>query len=87
MACLLKHEILRTIIGCMVLAEMLSVIIQGGYFKLTKRFQGEGRRLFRMAPLHHHFVLSGWPESRVVVRFWILGILMALLSLTTFKVL
>ena len=87
LAVLLKQEILLTIIGGMFLAEMLSVVIQVVYFKFTKRFQGEGRRLFRMAPLHHHFELSGWPESRVVVRFWILGILMALLSLTTFKVL
>jgi phospho-N-acetylmuramoyl-pentapeptide-transferase len=87
LAVLLKQEILLTIIGGMFVAEMLSVIIQVGYFKLTKRFGGEGRRLFRMAPLHHHFELCGWPESRVVVRFWILGILMALLSLTTFKVL
>jgi phospho-N-acetylmuramoyl-pentapeptide-transferase len=87
LAVLLKQEILLTIIGGMFVAEMLSVIIQVGYFKITKRFKGEGRRLFRMAPLHHHFELSGWPESRVVVRFWILGILMALLSLSTFKVL
>ncbi len=83
----LKQEILLCIIGGMFVAEVASVIIQVGTYKYTKRFKGEGRRVFRMAPLHHHFELSGWPESKVVIRFWILGILMALISLTTFKVL
>lgn len=87
MAVILKQEILLVIIGGMFVAEVLSVVIQVGYFKFTKRYQGQGRRVFRMAPLHHHFELLGWPESRVVVRFWILGILMAMLSLTSFKVL
>ncbi len=86
MAVILKQEILLSIIGGIFVAEALSVILQVIWFKITKRLSGEGRRLFKMAPLHHHFELSGWPESRVVVRFWILGILMALLSLTTFKV-
>lgn len=83
----LKQEILLLIIGGMFVVEVASVIIQVGTYKYTKRFKGEGRRVFRMAPLHHHFELSGWPESKVVIRFWILGILMALISLTTFKVL
>lgn len=87
MAVILKQEILLIIIGGMFVAEALSVILQVGTYKFTKRFKGEGKRLFRMAPLHHHFELSGWPESRVVVRFWILGILLAMVSLTTFKVL
>ena len=87
MAVILKQEILLVIIGGMFVAEVLSVVIQVGYFKFTKRYRGQGRRVFRMAPLHHHFELLGWPESRVVVRFWILGILMAMLSLTSFKVL
>ena len=86
MAVVLKQEILLAIVGGIFVAEALSVILQVSWFKLTKRLSGEGRRLFKMAPLHHHFELSGWPENRVVVRFWILGILMALLSLTTFKV-
>jgi phospho-N-acetylmuramoyl-pentapeptide-transferase len=60
--------------------EGMSVVIQVASFKLT------GRRVFRMAPLHHHFELSGWPESRVVTRFWILGILFALLGLSTLKI-
>ncbi len=87
MAVILKQEILLVLIGGIFVAEVLSVVIQVGYFKLSKRITGEGRRMFRMAPLHHHFELCGWPESRVVIRFWIMGILLALLSLSTFKVL
>lgn len=87
MAVILKQEILLIIIGGMFVAEALSVIIQMGYYKLSKRITGEGKRVFRMAPLHHHFELRGWPESRVVIRFWIMGILLALLSLSSFKVL
>jgi phospho-N-acetylmuramoyl-pentapeptide-transferase len=86
MAVILKQEILLGIIGGIFVAEALSVIIQVSYFKLSKRLTGTGKRIFRMAPLHHHFELRGWPESRVVIR-WIMGILMALLSLSTFKVL
>ncbi len=86
MAVILKQEILLIIIGGMFVVETLSVIAQVGWFKYTRRRTGEGKRLFRMAPLHHHFELSGWPENRVVVRFWILGILLALLSLSSFKV-
>ncbi|MFB0515961.1 MAG: phospho-N-acetylmuramoyl-pentapeptide-transferase [Candidatus Neomarinimicrobiota bacterium] len=87
MAVILKQEILLTIIGGIFVAEALSVIIQISYFKLSRRLTGEGKRVFRMAPLHHHFELRGWPESRVVIRFWIMGILLALLSLSSFKVL
>ena len=87
MAVILKQEILLALIGGIFVAEVLSVVIQVGYYKLSKRITGEGQRVFRMAPLHHHFELSGWPESRVVIRFWIMGILLALLSLSTFKVL
>ena len=67
-------------------SESLSVIIQVGYFKYTKHKYGEGRKFFKMAPLHHHFELSGWHENHVVIRFWIIGIMCALLSLTTFKI-
>ena len=74
-----KHEIVLGIIGGLFVLETASVIIQVLSFKLT------GKRVFRMAPLHHHFELSGWDENHVVVRFWIIGILLALLSLTTFK--
>ena len=86
LAVLVKKELLLLIIGGIFVAETLSVIIQRLYFKYYKRRTGTGKRVFRMAPLHHHFELLGWPESRVVARFWIVGILLALLSLSTFKI-
>ena len=84
-AVLIKKELLLVIIGGVFIYEVISVIIQTTYFKYSRKKYGEGRRVFRMAPLHHHFELQGWHESKVVVRFWIIGILLALLSLTTFK--
>ncbi len=84
-AILLKKEFLLLLIGGIFIAEVVSVIIQTTWFKYTKKRYGEGRRVFRMAPFHHHFELKGWPETKVVVRFWIIGILLALLSLSTFK--
>ena len=86
LAVLLKKEILLFMIGGVFVAESLSVILQVYYFRYTKKKNGEGIRIFRMAPLHHHFELIGWPENHVVVRFWIIGILLALISLTTFKI-
>ena len=86
LAVLLKKEILLIIIGGVFVIESLSVIIQIIYFKITKNKFGKGKRFFKMAPLHHHFELSGWNENHVVVRFWIIGIILALLSLTTFKI-
>jgi len=85
-AILVKKEIFLILIGGVFVAETLSVIIQTSYFKYTRRKYGEGRRVFKMAPLHHHFELKGWPETKVVVRFWIVGVVLALLSLATFKV-
>lgn len=85
-AVLIKKEILLVLVGGVFVAETLSVIIQTGYFKYTRKKYGEGRRVFRMAPLHHHFELKGWAEPKVVARFWIIGVLLALLTLTTFKV-
>ena len=85
LAILLKKEILLIIVGGVFVIESLSVILQVLYFKYTKRKYGVGKKIFRMAPLHHHFELSGWVENHVVVRFWIIGILLALFSLTTFK--
>jgi phospho-N-acetylmuramoyl-pentapeptide-transferase len=82
----LKKEFLLLIIGGVFVWEAVSVILQVGYFRWTKKTTGEGKRLFLMAPIHHHFELKGWPESRVVIRFWIIGILLALFSLTTFKI-
>ena len=86
MAVLLKKEILLILIGGVFVAESFSVILQIYYFKYTKKKYGKGRRILRMAPLHHHFELAGWPENHVVVRFWIMGILLALISLSTFKI-
>ncbi len=86
LAVLIKKEILLMLIGGVFVAEAVSVILQTSYFKYTRKKYGEGRRLFRMAPLHHHFELKGWHEAKVVTRFWIIGILLALLSLTTFKI-
>lgn len=85
-AVLIKKEIFLILIGGIFVAETLSVIIQTSYFKYTRKRYGQGRRVFKMAPLHHHFELKGWPETKVVVRFWIVGILLAMLTLTTFKV-
>jgi len=86
LAILLKKEILLIIIGGVFVGETISVMIQVLYFKYTRRKTGEGKKFFKMAPLHHHYELSGWPENVVVIRFWIIGILLALMSLTTFKI-
>jgi phospho-N-acetylmuramoyl-pentapeptide-transferase len=75
-----KHEIVLAIIGGLFVMEALSVIIQVGYFKWTK-----GKRIFLMAPLHHHFEKKGWSEPTIVIRFWIIAIIMALLGLSTLK--
>ncbi len=80
MALIIKKEILLVIIGGVFVIEALSVIIQVVYYKLTKK------RVFKMAPIHHHFELMGWAESKVVIRFWILGGLFAILSLSTIKI-
>ena len=86
LAVILKKEIWLLIIGGIFVAESISVMLQVGYFKYTKKKFGEGKRFFKMAPIHHHFELKGWDENHVVVRFWILGILLAIISLTTFKI-
>jgi phospho-N-acetylmuramoyl-pentapeptide-transferase len=80
MAVMTKQEFVLLLVGGIFVVETLSVIFQVGYFKLTG-----GRRIFRMAPLHHHFELKGWPESKVTVRFWIIAIVLALLSFSTLK--
>ena len=86
LAVLLKKELLLFIIGGVFVWEAITVIIQVSYFRLTKMSTGEGKRFFKMAPIHHHYELSEWPETKIVIRFWIIGLLLALLSLTTFKV-
>jgi len=73
------------IVGGVFVWEAVSVILQVGYFKATRRFYGEGRRLFLMAPIHHHFQKRGWPETKVVLRFWVLSLIFALAGLGTLK--
>ena len=80
-----KHEFALVVIGGVFVLELLSVVMQVGWFKLTRKLTGEGKRIFKMAPLHHHFQKGGWPETRVVVRFWILSVLFALAGLATLK--
>jgi phospho-N-acetylmuramoyl-pentapeptide-transferase len=79
-AVITKQEILLMVVGGLFVIEALSVIFQVGFFKMTK-----GRRIFRMAPLHHHFELKGWAEPKVIVRFWIIAIALALISMSTLK--
>ncbi len=86
MAILLKTEFLLVIVGGVFVMEGLSVILQTGYFKYTARRYGAGRRVFLMAPIHHHFEKLGWAESKIVVRFWILGILFAMIGFSTLKI-
>ncbi len=79
-AILIKQEFLLFAVAGVFILEALSVMLQVSYFKLSG-----GKRIFRMAPLHHHFELAGWPEEKVVIRFWIIGIIFAMFSLTTLK--
>jgi phospho-N-acetylmuramoyl-pentapeptide-transferase len=79
-AVITKHELVLLIAGAIFAVETLSVILQVGYFKWTG-----GKRIFRMAPLHHHFEQGGWHEEQVIVRFWIIQILLSLFALATLK--
>ncbi|MFZ9760776.1 MAG: phospho-N-acetylmuramoyl-pentapeptide-transferase [Candidatus Kapaibacteriota bacterium] len=83
---LIKKEFLLPILGGIFFAETVSVILQVMYFKYTKKKYGEGRRLFKMSPMHHHFERSGLHESKIVTRFYIIGILLAIITMATFKV-
>lgn len=85
LAVLIKKELLIPILGGVFFMETVSVIIQRGYFKYTKKKYGEGRRVFKMAPIHHHFEELGWPEPKIVTRFYIIAILLAIISLASFK--
>jgi phospho-N-acetylmuramoyl-pentapeptide-transferase len=76
---IIRHEIVFFIMGGIFVLETVSVILQVASFKLT------GRRIFRMAPIHHHFELKGWPEPRVIVRFWIITVMLVLFGLATLK--
>ena len=84
-AVIVRQEIVLAMMGGVFVAEALSVMLQVMYSKYTRRKYGEGRRLFRMAPLHHHFEKQGWKETQVVVRFWIITMLLCLLGLSTLK--
>jgi len=84
-AVIIRQEIVLVIMGGVFVAETLSVMLQVSYFKYTKKKFGEGRRILRMAPLHHHFEQTGWKETQVVVRFWIITIMLVLIGLSSLK--
>ena len=84
-AVIVRQEIVLAIMGGIFVVEALSVMLQVTWFKYTKKKYGQGRRLFQMAPLHHHFEKKGWKETQVVVRFWIITMLLCLVGLSTLK--
>jgi len=84
-AVIVRQEVVLAIMGGIFVVEALSVMLQVSYFKYTKRRYGEGRRILKMAPLHHHFEKSGWTETQVTVRFWIVTMLLCLVGLSTLK--
>ena len=79
LAVVTKHELILVVVGGVFVAETISVALQVTSYKLT------GNRIFKMAPLHHHFEQIGWPESKVIVRFWIVGMILALMSIGSLK--
>jgi phospho-N-acetylmuramoyl-pentapeptide-transferase len=79
LAVVTKHELILIIVGGIFVMETVSVVLQVASYKLT------GKRIFKMAPIHHHFEQIGWPESKVIVRFWIVGIILALVSISSLK--
>ncbi|MFS4456497.1 phospho-N-acetylmuramoyl-pentapeptide-transferase [Maribacter sp. 2304DJ31-5] len=85
-AIIIRKELLIPILCGIFFAESISVILQVGYFKYSKKKYGEGKRIFRMAPLHHHYQKKGYHESKIVTRFWIVGILLAIITIVTLKV-
>ncbi|MDR2165060.1 MAG: phospho-N-acetylmuramoyl-pentapeptide-transferase [Zoogloeaceae bacterium] len=85
-AVIVRQEIVLFIMGGLFVAETLSVMVQVGWFKYTRKKYGEGRRILRMAPLHHHFEQVGWKETHVVVRFWIITIILVLVGLASLKI-
>jgi phospho-N-acetylmuramoyl-pentapeptide-transferase len=85
-AIIIRKELLIPILCGIFFAESLSVMLQVGYFKYTRRKSGEGQRIFLMAPLHHHYQKKGYHESKIVTRFWIIGILLAILTIVTLKI-
>jgi phospho-N-acetylmuramoyl-pentapeptide-transferase len=85
LALILRKELLIPVLCGIFLIENLSVMLQVSYFKYTKKKYGEGRRIFKMSPLHHHYQKIGYHESKIVNRFWIIGIMLAILTLVTLK--
>ena len=85
-ALIVRKELLIPLLCGIFFAESISVMLQVGYFKYTRRTQGEGKRIFLMAPLHHHYQKKGYHESKIVTRFWIIGILLAVVTIVTLKV-
>jgi phospho-N-acetylmuramoyl-pentapeptide-transferase len=86
LAIAVRKELLIPVLAGIFVAENLSVILQVGYFKYTKKKFGQGRRIFKMAPLHHHYQKSGYHESKIVTRFWIVGIMLAVITIVTLKI-
>src|SRR4051794_30948155 len=84
-AIVIRHEFTLVLVGGVFVAEAVSVVIQRYYFKATRRIYGEGRRFFLMAPIHHHFQRKGWTETQVVVRFWLIGAMLAAMAIATVK--
>ena len=84
-AVITRQEIVLGIMGGVFVVEALSVMVQVIWFKYTRKRYGDGRRIFKMAPLHHHFEKSGWKETQVVVRFWIITMLLCLIGLASLK--
>ena len=82
---MIRKELLIPILCGIFLVENVSVILQVGYFKYTKKRYGEGRRIFKMSPLHHHYQKSGYSEPKIVTRFWIIGIILAVVTIVTLK--
>ncbi|MFM9051225.1 MAG: phospho-N-acetylmuramoyl-pentapeptide-transferase, partial [Bacteroidota bacterium] len=81
----IRKELLIPILCGIFLVENLSVVMQVSYFKYTRKKYGEGRRIFKMSPLHHHYQKSGYHEAKIVSRFWIVGIMLAIVSIITLK--
>jgi len=84
-AFMVQQPLTLVIVGGVFVWEAVSVIIQVSYFKYTKRSTGEGKRFFLMAPIHHHFQRKGWPETKVVLRFWVISLICAIAGLGTLK--
>ena len=85
-AVIIHKELLIPVLCGIFLVENISVMLQVGFFKYTRKKYGEGRRIFLMAPLHHHYQRKGYPEAKIVTRFWIVGIVLAVLTIVTLKV-